>query len=308
MNRKVFILIAVIFSALHFSLWAYPAHADDISSIVISSGNILFTGDSMGNLSAVDRSSLTEIWSHSYSDSSCIGTPIVTDSKVIFTQAAGEITCLNISDGSLIWQYIPAFNESEAEGLNDGAATGDGRVYAAFISGELRAFDLETGKLLWHYKSEQGLRTAPAYSDGLVFLGEYNGIFSIIDASSGERINGGGAGGAVNTPSVSAGNVYYSAWDGSVHAVQIKAVIPLWNAKLSEPVTTPPVISEGLVIVGTASGKIVALNQNDGAALWEYSSHGGQLRLSINAGKIFAATEDGRHLVLDAKTGKLINE
>ena len=273
---------------------------------VAASGDIILTGDSLGNLSAIRN--YAEIWNVNYSDSSCIGTPAILDGQVVFAQVTGEITCLNISDGSLVWRYVPVVSEYSYEGLNDGVALGDGRVYAAFMSGNLRALDFESGRVLWTYESKQGLRTAPAYSEGLVLLGEYNGLFSIIDAESGKRLNGGGAGGAVNTPSVSDGRVYYSAWDGSVHAVQLDGVIPLWDAKAGEPVTTAPVIAEGLVVVGTASGKIVALGQSDGAKLWEYDSQEGQLRLSVSSGRVSAGTENGRTLVLEAKTGKLISE
>ena len=310
MIRKVLILTLAVFFTLSASSWAEqspnaPA-VDPVTENVTVSGSMLFFGDSMGNLSAVGN--YVQVWSVNYDESSCIGYPAVQDDKVIFSQSTGEITCLNTSDGSLLWRYAPSSKESANEYLNDGAAIGDGRVYAAFTSGELRAFDLETGQVLWSYKSEQGLRTAPAYSEGLVLLGEYNGLFSIIDAETGKRLNGGGAGGAVNTPSVGDGRVYYSAWDGSVHAVQLDGVIPLWDAKAGEPVTTAPVIADGLVVVGTASGKIVALGQSDGAKLWEYDSQGGQLRLSVSSGKVSAGTENGRTLVLEAKTGKLISE
>ena len=307
MNRKIFIFTLAVFFTLSVSSWAVqlPTASDaPITTNITVYGSMLFFGDATGNLSAVNN--YEQVWSVKFTDSVCIGSPAVQGDKVIFTQRTGEVTCLNTSDGSLVWQYVPPFTESSTEGLNDGAAIGDGRVYAAFTSGTLRALDLESGKELWNYTSEQGLRTAPTYSDGLVLLGEYNGLFSMIDAKTGKRLNGGGAGGAVNTPSVSGGNVYYSAWDGSVHAVQIKNVIPLWSAKVGEPATTPPVISDGIVFVGTASGKITALNQNDGAILWEHSTQGGQLILSVSGGDISAETEDGRKVVLNAKTGKLI--
>ena len=268
------------------------------------SGDILMFGDALGIFSAVSSNSQTQLWTYQAGDSTSVGTPAVCGDTVIFAQVTGEITCLKISDGSLVWKYAPAFKVSTNAGLNDGVAVGDGRVYAAFMNGELKALDLKTGKPLWSYSSDQGLRTAPAYSDGMVFLGEYNGLFSMLDAETGKRINGGGAGGAVNTPSVSDGNVYYSAWDGSVHAVRIKGVIPLWSAKVSEPVTTSPVIDDGRVFVGTASGKVAALNQKDGAILWEHATQGGQLRLSASGGRVSVNTEDGRNIVLDAETGK----
>ena len=308
MNRKVLFFSFTILLALTLSASAAQrpiARIDNfITSGVASSGGTLFFGDSIGTFYASNK------WSYEAGGSTVIGTPAVQGDRVIFAQADGVITCLNVSDGSLVWKYSSAVDESVNAGLNDGVAVGGGKVYAAFTTGELKAFDLATGHMLWTYNAEQGLRTAPTYYNGLVLLGEYNGLFSMIDAETGERLNGGGAGGAINTPVMNGGNVYYSAWDGSINAVQVKDVIPLWNAKAGEPITSAPAIGGGLLAVSTATGKIVAFNLKDGAKVWEYDSQGGDAgsRPIIKNGRVFAGTGDGRVLVLDAKNGKLIRE
>ena len=309
MKRNVLIL-SLILSLFTFSAQAAQRTIARIDSFITtgaaeSGGTILF-GDSVGNFYAVGASS----WTYHDSDASAIGIPAVQGDKVVFAQADGTLTCLNIGDGAMVWRYSPAFSESVNDGLNDGAAVGGGLVYASFTTGEVRAFDLKNGRVAWTYKAEQGLRTAPAYSGGLVLVGEYNGIFSMLDAKTGERVNGGGAGGAINTPSVNAGNVYYSAWDGSVHAVQIKDVIPLWDANVGEPITTAPVIAGGIIVVQTANGKVIALSEKDGSILWKYDSQGGDsgTKPSVSRGRVFAGTGDNRVIVLDAKTGRLVRE
>ena len=308
MNRKVLILSFTILLALSFTASAAQrpiARIDNfITSGVAVSGGTYFFGNSIGNFHASSK------WHYEAGGATVIGTPALIGDKVIFAQADGTISCLQTSDGSLVWKYTPAFNESVNEGLNDGVAVGNGKVYAAFTTGELKAFDLMTGQVLWIYTAEQGLRTAPTYYDGLVLLGEYNGLFSIIDAETGERLNGGGAGGAVNTPAVNGGNVYYSAWDGSINAVQIKNVIPLWHAKAGEPITTSPVVANGLVVVSTATGKVVAFSESDGAKLWEYDSQDGnsEARPAVRNGLVFAGAGVWRVLVLNAKSGELVRE
>ena len=311
MKRKVFILALTALFIFPFTSSAAQrvlANVDTyITTGIAASGNTVFFGDTEGNMTAVNSSTQAEIWEYKDSDSTPIGTPAVIDGNVIFAKVTGEIFCLKISDGELLWKYTPALSASVNEGLNDGVAAGGGRVYAAFTTGELRALDLKNGHVLWTYKAEQGLRTAPAYANELVLVGEYNGLFSMIDAKTGERVNGGGAGGAINTPVVNAGNVYYSAWDGSVHAVQIKDVIPLWNTKVGEPITTAPVIFDGVMYFGTASGKVFALDQKNGATLWQYDSQGGQIlaRPAASANRVFVGTGDDKIVMLDPATGKL---
>ena len=316
MKRKGLIVALralLVFSFLSASFAAQRVLAT-VNSFVVTgvaaSGSTVFFGNSEGNFTAVNSDNQTQLWNFKDGYSTPVGTPAIVDGNVIFAKVTGEIFCLKISDGSLVWRYIPAHSESLNEGLNDGVAVGGGKAYAAFTTGELKALDLKNGHVLWTYKTDQGLRTAPAYADGLVLVGEYNGLFSMIDAKTGKRVNGGGAGGAINTPVVDQGNVYYSAWDGSVHAVQIKAVIPLWDAKVGEPITTAPVIAGGVLYVGTASGKVFALDQKTGATLWDYDSQGGQIlaRPVVSGNRVFVGTGENKLVILDPATGKLSNE
>ena len=154
------------------------------------------------------------------------------------------------------------------------------------------------------------MRTSPAYSNGLIFLGEYNGIFNILDSKTGKKVNGGGAGGAVNTPAINNGNVYFSSWDGSVQAVKIKSVIPLWNTNVNDPVTTSPAISGGLIAVGTGRGLVIVLDEDSGDIIWNFDTQNGNVSAKpiIANGKVFACPEGGNVYELNAKTGRLIDK
>ena len=312
--KRLFILSLAVLLSFPFTSFAAQRVLLKTESIITSgiavSGSTILFGDASGIFSAASSNTQSTLWTYQAGDATTVGTPAVFDGQVIFAQATGELTCLNISDGSVVWTYAPKYDESVNEGLSDGVSVGGGLVYAAYTTGELKAIDLKTGRQAWSYKTDHGLRTAPVYSNGLVLLGEYDGLFSMLDAKTGKRLNGGGAGGALNTPAVSGGKVYYSAWDGSVHAVQIKDVIPLWSAKLGEPITSAPSIGGGLVVVGTAGGKVAALSEKDGALLWQYESNGGQIvaRPVISGERVSFGTEDGRVLILDARTGRLRNE
>lgn len=316
MKTKIFLTVllaltlsAVCSSAAPVTPRPFAKIADEITSGVAVSGNNLFLGDSIGRLYALNTSSGVTLWTVDGDiHSTVIGLPAVQGDTVVFAHADGSISCVNASDGSTLWTYTLPSNETG--GLNDGVVLGGGMVYAAYNSGKLCAFDLKNGRIVWTYESEQGLRTAPIYANGLVLLGEYNGLFSMLDAKTGNRVNGGGAGGAVNSPVVNAGNVYYSAWDGSVHAVQIKDVIPLWDANVREPITTAPVIADGIIVVATAMGKVVALNESDGAFLWQFETRGGEVPAApvISGGRVLVGTGDGRAVVLDAKTGRFHRE
>ncbi|MBR2208829.1 MAG: PQQ-binding-like beta-propeller repeat protein [Synergistaceae bacterium] len=311
--KKIIFVFALIISfatpAFAFNGVRWQFDAPVTSNITVHENNLYF-GDSIGFCYAVNKNSGSVIWSYN-AGGSIIGTPAILDdkeSKVLFVSSDGTITCLNLYDGSLIWDYKPRENRNEA--VNDGTTAGDGLFFVVKDDAKLHALDVETGRRVWTYQGgDQGLRTAPAYSDGLIFLGEYDGVLNIIDAKTGERVNGGGAGGAVNTPAVNNGNVYFSSWDGSVQAVQVKSVIPLWSTNVKDPVTTSPAISGGLIAVGTGRGLVVVLDENNGNIIWNFDCQNGSVSSKpvIASGKVFACSEGGNVYELNARTGRLID-
>ena len=274
-----------------------------LSSGITAAKSMLFLGDMSGTFYALDRDTGAKLWSYNGSGSIC-GTPTLAGEVVIIAQADGEITCLKTSDGSLVWTSKP---ESYNAIMSDGVVKGDGRAYAAKNDGKVYALDLSDGSLLWTYTAKQILRTAPAYDKGLIFQGENDGIFSILDAKTGKRLNGGGAGGAVNTPVILGDNVYFSSWDGSLNAVRIKDVSPLWHVNVKDPITTSPAIEAGKIIVGTGRGYIIALDQETGKELWRFETKGGTVTAKpiIFDGHVLAGAGHGNVYVLNIEDGSI---
>lgn len=321
MKRKITLALLIILvmavSASAFSgreKWTFQPDSSVTSGIAIS-GNTLFFGSETGRFYALNKNSGQVIWDFKTSNT-IYGNPAIIGNRVVFAQADGEIICLNISDGSPVWSsggnvVRDERNRTVNDGLFDGATPGGGMLFVSKADKKLHALSDKDGKTLWTYTSgSQGLREAPAYSDGLVFLGEYDGIFSIIDAKTGKRLNGGGAGGAINTPTVSNGNVYFSSWDGSVNAVKIKGVEPLWNVNVHDTITTQPAIGGGKIVVGTGRGAVIALGENNGRTLWRFNTNGGNISATpvIADGLVFAGGEAGGMFVLDASTGRRVGQ
>ncbi|MBQ3625573.1 MAG: PQQ-binding-like beta-propeller repeat protein [Synergistaceae bacterium] len=296
--------------------WNFKAESG-ISSGVAFSENLILAGDENGKLYAVYRASGNLAWSY-LGTNSVVGTPLIiqddkddASGKVIFNQADGTITCLNLDDGSVNWQNAPDVSGG-GEALSDGAAFGNNKIYVCKGDNKLQAYDLHDGSAEWSYSSEQGLSAAPACKDNFIFLGELSGKFSIIDNIFGKRIGGGGAGGAVNTPKVYANKIYFSSWDGSVHCVDIKDIKnikTLWTVNIGDPVSTSPEIKLNKIFVGTARGKIAALNLKDGKILWQLDTQAGaftgKLASSSADNLVFAGGSDGVLYIIDAETGKL---
>ena len=283
--------------------WTFRAEAPLTSSVAVAGGLVL-AGDSVGNLYAVHSASGQAAWIYNGTNS-IVGRPTVAGNKVIFAQADGTITCLSLKNGDVAWQYVPPEESYAAETVVDGTAVGDGKVFFVKGDGKLYAVSAANGRPLWTYDSGLELRSAPSFASGLVLLGEQRGIFSAISPANGKRLWGGGAGGAINTPATDGANVYFSSWDGSVQSVRIKGVVPQWKSDVGDPITTPPFIGGGKVFVGTANGKVAALDSRSGSVLWTFDTQGGNMAAQpvFAEGLVFAGGGQGTLFVLDAASG-----
>ncbi|MBQ6972956.1 MAG: PQQ-binding-like beta-propeller repeat protein [Synergistaceae bacterium] len=316
--RKIFVSALVLVCLMAVSASAFSGHeawklkldSPLTSGIAVSEG-ALFFGLESGTACAVNVNTGRIIWEVA-GDNSVYGMPSVVRDMVIFARGDGEVIALKASDGSFVWATgglggRDIRGRAVNDGLSDGTSAGGGMVYVSKADSKVHAYRDSDGRTAWTYTtSDQGVRSAPTYSDGLVFVGEYDGIFSIIDAKTGRRLNGGGAGGAVNTPAAANGNVYFSSWDGSVNAVKIKGVIPLWNANVRDAITTQPEVSGGKIVVGTGRGTIVALDEKTGRILWRFNTNGGNISAKpvIADGLVFAGAESGAVYALDLATGR----
>jgi outer membrane protein assembly factor BamB len=282
--------------------WTYETLSPISSSIAVA-GGLALAGDSAGTLHAVHVASGQVAWVYNGA-SSVVGQPTILDGKVIFAQAEGTITALSLSNGEELWRYTPPENYA-SETLVDGTTAGDDKVFFSKGDGKMVALSSANGNPLWTYDTEQGLRNAPYFANGLVFLGEQSGIFSAVNPATGKRDWGGGAGGAVNTPVADGSNVYFSSWDGSVHAVKIQGVIPQWKADVGDPITTRPCVEGDRVFVGTANGKVVALSKDKGGILWTFETGGGTVVGTPIAaeGLVFIGGGQGTLFALDGSSG-----
>ena len=298
-----FLICSSAFAFSNTVKWRFRSE-NVISGGIAANEKYVFVGDASGNFYALNASNGTLLWTYR-SEGSIIGTPSILNNSVIFAQPDGNLICLNISDGSLIWQKYSNENVSGFDSIPDGTAVGDGKVFVSRGSGKLYALDASNGNVLWTYQSDIELRSAPAFGENLVFLGEYNGIFSILNPKTGKRIGGGGAGGAINTLTIKNGNAYASSWDGSVQSFKVNGIIPLWNVKVGDPVTTQPEVNESRIVVGTARGLIVALDEKTGNILWNFETNAGNIAAKpiIVDGLVIVSCSDGIY-VLDASSGR----
>jgi len=121
-------------------------------------------------------------------------------------------------------------------------------VYAAGANGSVAKIDAQTGKDVWRTKLHDDL-SAGVGSDGT------------LTAVGGLK-----------------GDVYVLGADGK----------QLWAAKAPGEIISPPLVGNGLVVVRTIDGQIVAFNGQTGEQKWNYRNRAVPLNLRVSSGMTFA--------------------
>ncbi|KAB2932487.1 MAG: outer membrane protein assembly factor BamB [Candidatus Contendobacter sp.] len=108
------------------------------------------------------------------------------------------------------------------------------------------------------------------------------------------------------TPALADGRIYAASFDGVVVALDALGGQRLWESATQLPISGGVGVSDnGLVLVGTNKGQVVALRQDNGQEAWR-----GQVSSEVLAppraasGVVVIRTGDGKFAGLDARTGE----
>ena len=224
----------------------------------------------------------------------------VTEGVVLTSSDDNTVRAVTASTGELLW---------ERERLGLAVAVSDGIVYAGpSDDGQMYALDATTGEALWE---REGFGLA-AVSDGVVYVGTFEGSLHARDASTGELLWQ-YEGFMVGRPAVSDGVVYVSSWDpafsdhGRLHALAASTGELLWEYEV-EGQPSWPVALDGVVYVSSSGDRLYALDASTGELIWEYeglvSGHPAVSGGVVYVGSWDPISNDGRLYALEASTGK----
>jgi len=150
----------------------------------------------------------------------------------------------------------------------------DGAVYAAGAGGTLARFDAKTGKQMWRIDTKQPLSGGVGADAGLVVVATRKGAVLTYDVRGKRVWKSQVSSEVLMAPRISEGVVVVRSGDGRIYALNAKDGTPKWDYHF----TLPPlllrsdsgvVIARGEVLAGLAAGRVVALNLETGAVVWE---------------------------------------
>ncbi|MDB4962932.1 MAG: pyrrolo-quinoline quinone [Myxococcales bacterium] len=249
------------------------------------------------------------------------GSPVVAGDVVFCGTDTGRVVAARASDGSIVW-HIQI--DHAAKGIHGSPAVVDDTVYIGAYDGTLYALERTTGHQRWRRTIGFAVGSSPAVVPAwaTVFssheLPDGSGYVVAFDVRTGDvRWQQPTAAHPHSSVAIDVARALVFVGDnlGNVYAFDARTGATHWRRALdrvegkAEIKGTPTVIPElGLVVVGAWSGKLVALDEESGAVVWEHTT-GGRLMGSTaylpSTRTVFAGLPSGRLIALDGSTGEL---
>lgn len=176
-------------------------------------------------------------------------------------------------------------------GVQQGPAVADGRVYAAAAEGEVHAYDLQTGRQIWEYKPEKTRGGEAAQPDQVAdepTAGEEETKAAKRARKEAEKLAKKAAKQKIEWrfsggPGAGDGLVVVGTLDGRVIALDASNGTEKWRARVPNEVITAPAVGQGMVLVRSNDGRVTALDAASGERRWFWTSELPSLTVRGNA-------------------------
>ncbi len=247
----------------------------------------------------------------------------VSDGQAIYTLDAKSGVTAVTKAGQVAWQTnLARSSDNVDDASGGGVAVSGGVLFVATGFGELHALQASTGQSIWKQRFDAPVAGAPTISGGRVFVTTQNGVGSVLNAENGRLLwqvqaanaVAGFLGGAA--PAVGSQFAIFPFASGQVVATYKGQGLVAWRGSAGggragqvysslRNVTADPVLTGGRIYTGTAAGRLVAMNAQDGDVIWR-SDVGATGPVVVTGGSVFTVSDQFALVRLDASNGQVV--
>jgi len=159
-----------------------------------------------------------------------------------------------------------------------------GVLYVGGTDGVFHAIDAKTGIERWRLRTGGAITASPAAADGRVIFASRDGLLYAVDARRGNVLwthRFGADLGPQNywdyylsSPTVVGSSLFIGSGDGHLYAFDAASGRVRWKADAGARIRGTAAVQDGLVVFGTMSGQVRALNRADGTPRWSFATEG----------------------------------
>ena len=187
-----------------------------------------------------------------------------------------------------------------------------GALYAVNNNGLAFSVKKSSGKARWMREIATRNASAPAYSDGMIYISNLEpGQVIALTTRDGKMVwRHPLAGRTESSPVVVGDKVIAGCECGTLYAFDKKTGKSLWETDLGGELKAAPAVSDGVAYIGDYSGTMSAVNVRDGSVKWQSDSQGTGVTAgdfygtaAVAFGRVYAGSKDGRIYSFNKNTG-----
>ena len=193
-----------------------------------------------------------------------------------------------------------------------------GRVYIAFIDGELLALDAETGKPDWKRQLPGHLESSPMAAEGRLYIGSDSTDVIALNATDGRVLWKFNSPGAIKaSPSFHDGHVFVADYQGAMFALDTSGKL-LWRTNTTKVKPfgrggfySSPAVDFGRVYAARDDGTVYAFDEKSGRVDWFFKTdnfvYGSPATAEVpgTPPSVYIGSYDEHFYALDATSGKV---
>jgi outer membrane protein assembly factor BamB len=193
----------------------------------------------------------------------------------------GNVRAVRLRDRKTIWERVTDRRLSGPPTFVTAPVYHRGRVFLAFLDGELVAADATTGKTDWKRNLHAHLESSPLAVDGNLYLGDDRTNLVSLRASDGKvrwQFNSPGA--IKASPSYHDGKVCVADYEASMYCLNATSGHVLWRTNTSKVPPfgdggfySSPAIAFGHVYAARDDGTVYAFDEGTGRVAWFFQTH-----------------------------------
>jgi outer membrane protein assembly factor BamB len=305
-------------------LWSFKTENSRIEASPVVYDSMLYLGSSGDHLYAIDISTGTEQW-RSDSTGFFRSSAAIDGNHLFIGNTDQHLYAFNL-DGSMKWTFetegvvfaAPLVIENH---VFFGSIDTDGYSRYAYKTDSVQtkskfyALDAQTGKNVWHFSPGGGLRSSPAYHNGVLYFGSWDGNLYALNASNGELIWSFKTEGKIyTTPAIENNSVIFASNDEFLYSLNVEDGIENWRFHLQSdeitefvPRISSPAVSKNTVYIGSLNGNLYAVDLEDGSLKWSFETDGKiGSSPSVTDNLVYFGSDDSYIYALQTSDGGLI--
>lgn len=266
--------------------WIYPAESSAVhfySAPSVAENRVIF-GDygrqggmfsprvttSVYALEDVDSGAPTELWINSEAiTDKVVAPPLQVGEQVFVGTADNHIVSLNVSDGSLNWNF------ETNHAIWGQPAYRDDVLYVTSMDWSVYALNATTGEQIWTTRLGGALPSGPVLGDDLLYVSSFDGNVHALNIKTGDVVWSAPTTDWVwGAPALANGLVFFSDIQGNLHAANAETGAGVWEkATGARTQSTPVVVGDTIYVAshatdGSIAGALTAYSTIDGKQLW----------------------------------------